>query len=206
MNKPTIFIIDDDKHVIESMRWLMESVDYSVETYSDAQSYLDNCKRDAPGCLVVDVRMPGISGLELQEELHKRDITLPIIFITGHGDVAMAVRAMKAGAVDFLTKPVNNQLLLETINKAIVFDQGNRAKLAKSAEIHERAARLTQREKEVMQLMVTGKLTKVIADELDISPNTVELHRAKVMRKMEAKTLAELVSVVLNAGIIEENA
>jgi len=203
MSKTTVFIIDDDKHVTESMRWLIESVDYQVETYSDANSYLESFQPDRSGCLVLDVRMPGMSGLELQETMQQRDIQVPIIFITGHGDVAMAVRAMKAGAVDFLTKPVNNQLLLETINKAIVYDQHNRTRRAKSTEMLARLARLTQREREVMRLMVAGKLTKIIADELNISPNTVELHRAKVMRKMEAKTLAALVSMALKHNLVD---
>lgn len=203
MNKSTVFIVDDDKEVTESLLWLIESVGYQVEVFHNPQVFLERYEQ-RPGCLVLDVRMPEMSGLELQETLKEKNITLPIIFITGHGDIPMAVRAMKSGASEFLTKPVNNQILLETINKAIKFDHKLRESRLENAKLAARFERLTPREKEVMMLMVKGKLTKVIADKLGISPNTAELHRAKVMKKMEVKALAELVTLVVSTQLLDE--
>ncbi len=202
INKPTVFIVDDDREVTDSLLWLIESVGYQVEVFYDPQTFLDNYDQ-CSGCLVLDVRMPEISGLELQEILKEKKITLPIIFITGHGDIPMAVRAMKLGAMEFLTKPVNNQILLETINKAIKLDQKQKKDIVEHEKIKARFQRLTPREKEVMKLMVKGNLTKIIADKLGISPNTAELHRAKVMKKMEVKAIAELVTLAVSAKLQE---
>src|SRR5574337_115023 len=200
-HEATVYVIDDDIEVTESLRWLIESVHYKVVTYPNAESFLQIKHIDEPGCIVLDMRMPNMSGLELQEALNQQHIKIPIIFITGHGDIPMAVRAMKAGAIDFLTKPVNNQILLETINKAIKRSIQQQKDSEKSAELHAKITQLTPREREVMNLMVLGKHTKAIANDLMISPNTVELHRAKVIKKMGVRTVAELVALTANTEV-----
>ncbi len=204
-HEATVYVIDDDIEVTESLRWLIESVNYKVVTFPNAEAFLQTKNIEEPGCLVLDMRMPNISGLELQEALNQQQIKIPIIFITGHGDIPMAVRAMKAGAIDFLTKPVNNQILLETINKAIKRSIQQQKTSEKNAELNARIHQLTPREREVMDLMVLGKHTKAIANELQISPNTVELHRAKVIKKMGVKTVAELVALTISKEGIAEN-
>tara|TARA_R110000868_G_scaffold380784_1_gene646880 strand:+ start:55343 stop:56005 length:663 start_codon:yes stop_codon:yes gene_type:complete len=193
----TVFVVDDDESMTESISWLIESVGLPVKTYSSATEFLEKYTQGASGCLILDVRMPGMSGLELQEVLKERGIRLPVIFITGHGDVPMAIRAMKAGAFEFLTKPFNDQTLLDGINKAIEHDANRREENAELDEIRERINRLTPRETEVMKLVITGKLNKVVAVDLEISTKTVELHRAKIMEKMQAGSLAGLVKMVL---------
>ncbi len=196
LGNATIFVVDDDDAMSKSIRWLIESVNLNVKTFSNAKEFLDNYEKNTHGCLILDVRMPGMSGLELQDTLKSSHITIPIIFITGHGDVPMAIKAMKAGAFEFLTKPFNDQTLLESINKAIEFDVSQRVKNEEFEAISKCIERLTPREREVMNLVVEGKLNKVIAADLKISPKTVELHRAKIMEKMEADSLAQLVRVV----------
>lgn len=191
---PSVFVIDDDQALCQSLRWLLESVGLQVETYNSGASFLEKYNPERRGCLLIDIRMPGMSGLELQEQLIARHNLTPIIFITGHGDVPMAVRAMKAGAVDFITKPFNDQLLLELIQKAIAQDL-NRPDIHQQRQYAERMAQLTARELEIMKLVVNGKLNKIIAHELGISIKTVELHRAHVMQKMQVKSLAELVKI-----------
>ena len=182
--EPIIFILDDEAEVARSLRWLIESVGYNTQLYTKADKFLASYQMEQAGCLIVDMRMPHMSGLELQSILIKRNITLPLIFITGHGDIAMAVQAMKAGAVDFLTKPINNQMLLESINKAIQLDAKLRSKQEISTKVIKREKTLTPREREVMSLMIMGKLTKTIAHQLNISIHTAEIHRARVMKKM----------------------
>lgn len=193
----TVFVVDDDDAMLESIRFLIESVELHVKTFSSAKEFLDNYKPEELGCLILDVRMAGMSGLELQQQLNENKVEIPIIFITGHGDVQMAVKAMQAKAFDFLTKPFNDQTLLDSINKAITFDAEKRKDHDEIKTINECMKRLTPREKEVMHLVVMGKLNKVIAGELDISPKTVELHRSKIMEKMQVNSLADLVRVVL---------
>ena len=193
----TVFVVDDDDAMSKSVRWLIESVGLNVRTFSSAKEFLENYDPNESGCLVLDVRMPGMSGLELQEQLSKRDIHLPIIFVTGHGDVPMAVKAMKAHAFDFLTKPFNDQTLLDTINKAIQADVNRRKEYVEFSLVAERIVKLTPRELQVMDLVIEGRLNKVIASELKISPKTVELHRAKIMEKMGADSVAHLVRQVL---------
>ena len=195
--KPTVFIVDDDAAVRDSLKFLMRSVGHAVETFASAQEFLDAYRDDRPGCLVLDIRMPGVSGLELQEQLVERHSIVPIIFITGHGDVPMAVEAMQAGAMDFIQKPFRDQDLLDRINQALEKDAGNRQALRESNAIRERLAALTPREREVMDLVVHGKANKVIAGDLDLSQRTVEIHRARVMEKMQAASLAHLVRMVL---------
>jgi two-component system response regulator FixJ len=197
MSEPTVFIVDDDQAVARSLRWLIEIVRLGVETFASPQAFLDDYDASKPGCLVLDVRMPGISGLELQERLAARRINIPIIFITGHGDVQMAVRALQAGAFDFVEKPFNDQDLLDRIQKAIAFDAERRGKDAQRAQLQARFASLTPREREVLDLVVEGMSNKAIATNLGLSAKTVEVHRAKVMEKMQARSISDLVKMAM---------
>ncbi|NOR36973.1 MAG: response regulator [Woeseiaceae bacterium] len=196
---PTVFIVDDDPAIRFAMQALMDSVNIEHEIFASGDEFLENADDHRAGCLVLDIRMPGLGGLELQEELLKRDSTLPIIFITGHGDVPMAVDAMQKGAVDFIQKPFRDQDLLDRIREALKTDQERREEQKKHAEVAERLARLTNREREVFDLVVTGKPNKVIAYELGVSQRTVEIHRARVMEKMQARSLADLVKMHMTA-------
>ena len=198
--RATIFIVDDDTAVRDALKLLLRSVGQAVETYASAQEFLDAYSEDRPGCLVLDIRMPGMSGLELQQKLNERHSILPIIFITGHGDVPMAVEAMQAGAVDFIQKPFRDQDLIDRINQALDKDSNNRAALGERNDIRKRLETLTPREREVLDLVVHGKANKVIAGDLKLSQRTVEIHRARVMEKMQASSLAHLVRMVLEVG------
>ena len=188
-----VFVIDDDASVRDAIKSLIRSVGMHVETFRSAQEFMASKRQDAPSCLVLDVRMPGLSGLELQREMMDAGIRIPIIFITGHGDIPMSVRAMKAGAVEFLTKPFRDQDLLDAISQAIERDRAARLKFAEHADLRQRFERVTPREREVMELVVAGLLNKQIAARLNISEITVKLHRHQVMEKMNAESLAELV-------------
>ncbi len=196
---PTVFVVDDDPSIRFAMQALMDSVDLEYEIYGSADEFLENVDEQRPGCLVLDIRMPGLGGLELQEELIKRGNTVPIIFITGHGDVPMAVDAMQKGAVDFIQKPFRDQDLLDRVREALSTDEERRAEQQRHAEVADRLERLTNREREVFDLVVTGKPNKVIAYELGVSQRTVEIHRARVMEKMQARSLADLVKMHMNA-------
>jgi len=196
-----VYVVDDDTAVRDSLRLLLKSVGLSCETFESATEFLDNLDGNARACLVADIRMPGMSGLELQAELNKRQVHLPLIFITGHGDVPMAVDAMKAGALDFLQKPFRDQDLLDRINQALTEDQQWREADEERGVIEERIATLTPREKQVMECVVRGDANKVIAFDLDVSQRTVEIHRARVMEKMGVRTLAELVRMASKAGM-----
>jgi two-component system response regulator FixJ len=196
---PTVFIVDDDPAIRFAMQALMDSVHIPHEIFGSGDEFLENVGDGRPGCLVLDIRMPGLGGLELQEELLKRGSTLPIIFITGHGDVPMAVEAMQKGAVDFIQKPFRDQELLDRIRQALRTDQERRHEQQQHAEVADRLARLTNREREVFDLVVTGKPNKVIAYELGVSQRTVEIHRARVMEKMQARSLADLVKMHMTA-------
>ncbi|MCB1762067.1 MAG: response regulator transcription factor [Gammaproteobacteria bacterium] len=190
-----------------SLKWLIESVGMRVETYATADEFIQNYYPGRAGCLLLDVRMPGMSGLELQEHFLKHQINIPIIIITGHGDVPMAVRAMKSGAVDFIEKPFNDELLLESIRNALALDTEQRKTQAERAEIATRLANLTPREHEVMEMVTAGKANKEIAQALGVSAKTVEAHRSRVMEKMQADSLADLVkmAVAANINISDEN-
>jgi two-component system response regulator FixJ len=196
-NKGVVFIVDDDEAMRNSLRWLIESVGRTVETYESARAFLDNHYPGRSGCLLLDVRMPGMSGLELQSQLESHDIRLPVIILTGHGDVGMAVKAMKAGALDFIEKPFDDELLLAAIEKALTEDAEKREERASRAEILARMSQLTKRESQVMEMVTNGKSNKEIAAELNVSAKTVEAHRAHVMEKMQAGSLAELVRMAM---------
>jgi FixJ family two-component response regulator len=193
----TVFVVDDDAPVRDALKMLLRSVGYEVEAFPSAQDFLKAYHDDRPGCLVLDIRMPGMSGLELQEHLNERRSIIPIIFITGHGDVPMAVGALQAGALDFLQKPFRDQELIDRIAKALEKDAANRRDLAEVRVIADRFAELTPRERAVMELVAQGRANKVIAGDLDISQRTVEIHRARVMEKTHASSLAHLVRMVL---------
>ncbi len=196
----TVFVIDDDEAVRTSLRLLLKSVGLPVETFASAQEFLDQYDEDRAGCLVLDIRMPGISGLELQQHLNDRNSITPIVFITGHGDVPMAVEAMQAGAVDFIQKPFRDQDLIDRINRALEKDSSMRSELRERDEIRRRMSQLTPREREVLDLVTQGKANKVIAGDLNVSQRTVEIHRARVMEKMGAGSLAHLVRMVIEAN------
>lgn len=191
----TVFVVDDDPEICQSFRWLFESVNIPVKTYENAKIFLDDYDVTQKGCLIIDVRMPIMSGLELLEYINPLRNQVSVIMITGYGDIAMAVRAMKAGAADFILKPVNHQHLLEITQKCLKKIHANSTH--SQSDLYERLDRLTNRERQVMDLVIEGKLNKQIAHELDISISTVEVHRANVMRKMETKTLAELIKINL---------
>jgi FixJ family two-component response regulator len=196
----TVFVVDDDEAVRDSLRWLIASVDLAVETFSSATDFLESYRDGQRGCMIVDVRMPGMSGLELQRKLSDRGIGLPVIVITGHGDIDMAVRAMKIGAFDFIQKPFNDQILLDRIQNALEQNEQLMEADAERAFILKQLSQLTAREREVLDGIVNGHSNKEIAATLQLSEKTIEFHRSKVMRKMEASSLAELIRKVFKAG------
>lgn len=193
MSEPTVFVVDDDTAVRESLQWLIGSVGLAVQTYASAQDFLDHYDPGTPGCLLLDVRLPGMSGLDLQDSLLMRQLTIPVIMMTGYGEIASAVRAMKQGALDYILKPFQDQLLLDRIHEAIELDTRNRERESRRADLLARFKRLTPREREVMGHVVAGQANKMIAAEMHLSIKTVEAHRASTMRKMEADSLADLV-------------
>jgi len=188
-----VFVIDDDESMREALKSLIRSVGLRVETFASAQEFLESRRPNVAACLILDVRMPGLSGLDLQRDLVERNIHIPIIFITGHGDIPMSVRAMKAGAVEFLTKPFRDQDLLDAIQQALDRDRLARSHQAETAQLHHRYQSLTPRESEVFGLVVKGLLNKQIALQLGTSEITIKLHRRQVMEKMDAASLADLV-------------
>ena len=195
-----IYVVDDDEAMRDSMTWLLEGEGYKVACFDSAAAFLGAWRSSLRGCIVLDVRMPEMSGLELQEKLDSIGSHLPIIFVTGHGDVPMAVGALQRGACDFIEKPFHNEDLLARIERALELDSQIAARQQRDNAIASRLDQLTQREREVMQLVVAGKLNKQIADEFDISMKTVEARRARVMEKMGVRTLAELVKIVMSVN------
>jgi len=200
-DRPAVFVIDDDPSMRRSLDTLLRSVALDVHIFSSTQEFMHAKRPEVPGCLVLDVRLPGMSGLTFQQELAKAGVALPIIFISGHGDVAMTVRAMKAGAAEFLTKPFEDQVLLDAIHAAIERDRARRRDAAGLADLKARYRALTEREREVMQLVVTGRANKQIAAELSLSVVTVKVHRGQVMHKMQARSVVELLRMADRLGL-----
>ena len=190
---PIVFVVDDDPLIRDGLRSLIKSVGLHVETFGSSREFMQRRPSDAPGCLVLDVRLPGLSGLDLQRELNESNFQIPIIFMTGHGDIPMSVRAMKNGAQEFLTKPVRGQDLLDAVQQAIARDRAARRERAKMADLRTRFDSLTPREREVLDLIVAGLLNKQIAGELNIEEVTIKTHRAHIMQKTQAESLAHLV-------------
>lgn len=201
LDEPVVFVVDDDGAVREATRSLVASAGLRVEAFPTAREFLCRSRPDAPACLVLDVRLPGLSGLDLQRELAEAGTPIPIVFITGHGDVPTSVQAMKAGAIEFLTKPFRDQQLLDAIRQAIDRDRVDRRQRMERAALRERYETLTSREREVMTLVAAGWLNKQAAAELGTSEITVKVHRAQVMRKMKAASLADLVRMALRLGV-----
>jgi two-component system response regulator FixJ len=201
MNKnPLVMVVDDDSGVRNAMRALLKSVGLNSTLYSSAQEFLGSYDPHQPGCLLLDIRMPGMSGMELQQELNLRGAVIPVIFMSGHADIPMAVEAMQHGAFDFLQKPFRDQDLLDRIQRAIVKDGERRVALGERARIKGHLESLTDREREVLELLTKGKQNKQIAQDLGVSPRTIEIHRARVMEKMDAHSIAELVRMMLDLG------
>jgi len=202
---PVTYIVDDDRMARESLRWLAESAHLTVMEFKSGNEFLKQFNHNAPGCVVLDVRMPDINGMDLFARLKKMGASIPVIIVTGHADVAMAVRAMKAGAFDFVEKPYNDAIMLELIQSAINFDRDKREHQHKVDKIQNRIKRLTPRESEVMKFVLNSKQNKIIASELGISIKTVELHRANLMSKMNVSSPTELVRLAMLAGIENVN-
>jgi FixJ family two-component response regulator len=198
---PTVYVVDDDISVREALKNLLQSVGLKVETFDTADKFLSSERTTAPSCLILDVRLPGLSGLELQRQLALSNHDIPIVFITGHGDIPMSVRAMKAGALEFLTKPFRDQDLLDAVRHAVERDREARSRAIEMADLHERYASLTTREQQVLGYVVSGVINKQIAAKIGISEPTVKLHRGRLMEKMRAESLAELISITQQLGI-----
>jgi len=196
-SQPIVHIVDDDSAIRDSLSFLMKSVGFESKVYASAETFLNQADFDKPGCLIVDVRMRGMSGLELQQVLNEKNSKLPVIVISGHGDIPMAVQAMQAGAVDFLEKPYDNQILIARIRQCLEEVTKEQDKESRIAEAKARLTQLTPRELEVLNLLVAGKHNKIIANELNISVRTAEAHRAKVMKKLQADSLSDIVRIAL---------
>jgi two-component system, LuxR family, response regulator FixJ len=199
MNSPTVFIVDDDAAVRDSLAMLLELKGYGVRTFAGAEQFLAEYRPEWPGCLVLDLRMPGMSGLELQSELARRGVGLPVIIVTAHGDVATARGALKAGAIDFIEKPIDDEALVAAIGDALDRDARSRSRAQADASAAERLARLTGREREVLELVTAGRHNREIAVDLGISPRTVEVYKARLMEKLQVRRVPELVRMVLES-------
>lgn len=201
---PTVFVIDDDDGVRNAIVMLIESMSIKVLSFNSVRSFLDEYETNTPGCLVLDVRLPQISGLELQEHFQRHDIHIPIIFLSGHSNIAMAVRTMKAGAIDFLEKPFDDQMLLDSIQKAIEIDHQTRNKRKQHSMVMEKIEALSPREEDVLRLLIQGKANKVIAHEMDLSTKTIETHRAHIMHKLGVSSMAGLMWMAITSGEFQE--
>jgi two-component system response regulator FixJ len=198
----TVYVVDDGPAMRESLGWLLESVGHRTETFTSAEEFLERFDPERPGCIVLDVRMPRMTGLDLQTELAERGVETPIVFITAYGEVSLAVRACKAGAVDFIEKPFSDQTLLEAIRQALEKDRAARLHRAARAEFEDRTARLTGRERDVMTLVMAGKTNRQIAKTLVLSPRTIEVHRGRLMDKLKVSSVAELVRLGMSGGAV----
>ena len=198
-SKPVIHVVDDDDAIRDSILWLLDGERYSVRTYATGEDFLARLEHLSPACVILDIRMAGMSGVEVHEQLTRNAVATPVVFVTGHGDVPMAVEAIKRGAFDFIEKPFNEQKLTSVIERALELDAQNAGQVAAQSVVAARLAKLSPREREVLDLVVAGKMNKTIADVMNISIKTVEAHRSKVMEKMCARSLAELVQAVLKA-------
>ncbi|MDY0356209.1 MAG: response regulator [Sedimentisphaerales bacterium] len=203
---PIVFVVDDDEAICQSLRLLIEDIGLAVRTFSGARQFLDHYDSSQPGCLVLDVRMSGMSGIELQARLNELNVAIPTIIITGHGDVPMAVETMKAGAIDFIEKPFRDQVLLDSVQRAIELDRRIRATREHTRGFQSRIEGLTRRERQVMDLLILGKSNKVIAYELGISSKTVDFHRTNILDKAEVASVVELVRLAHQAGVAWEKA
>ncbi len=201
-NEPTVFIVDDDPSVLKSLKRLLQSAGWKAATFESADEFLGAHDAEAHGCLLLDMSMPGHDGLELQRRLREMGSSLPVVFLTGHGDVPSSVTAMRAGAVNFLSKPVNDEALLASVAEAVQIDRAARRDNADVAVAHERLTTLTARERQVLERVVAGRLNKQIADELGTGVKTIKVHRARVMQKMDSKSLAQLARLVERMGIL----
>ena len=199
--QPTVFVIDDDASMRRALSYLLQSAGYNVETYSSAEKFLGREHYDGVGCIILDVRMPGLSGMDLQEKLMRADYRMPIIFLTGHGELSMGVQAMKKGAIDFLTKPCDDEQLLGAVHKAIEKDMQARGSYNEKQEIRRRIELLTPRENEILRYVIAGLLNKQIAAKLGIAEPTVKIHRGRIMEKLCAESVADLVRLAGKAGI-----
>jgi FixJ family two-component response regulator len=199
--KPAVYVVDDDPSVRVAMERLLKSVGLTVKTFASAREFLDQATPEWSGCLIVDLRMPGMGGLDLQDQLSARKVSLPVIFLTGYGTVPASVRAMKAGAVDFLEKPVDDQTLLDAVHTALERDRGARRNQAEMQGLRQRLAILTPREYEVLTFIISGRLNKQAAAELGTTEKTIKVHRARIMEKLQCASLAELVRLAAKAGI-----
>jgi FixJ family two-component response regulator len=200
-----VYVIDDDASAREAVTDLLRSVGHKVQSFGSALEFLDNTRPDAPGCIVLDVRLPGPSGLEFQRMLTKSNILLPIIFISGHGDIPMSVRAIKSGAIEFLTKPLQEQQLLDSVQAGVQHDRARREEAKVVGKLRERFASLTQRERDVLELVVSGRRNKQIAGDLGLSEMTVKVHRSHIMQKMRANSVIDLVRMADRLGIASKS-
>ncbi|MHC4416144.1 MAG: response regulator transcription factor [Planctomycetota bacterium] len=199
----TVFVVDDDADLRESVKWLLQKAGLKVRTHASAEHFLDDYDPETPGCVLIDLRMPGMSGLELQQRMIEREWDSPVIILTGHGDVPMAVRALEAGAAAFIEKPFSREFLLDRIRQALEKDAEDRRRRTRRAEVESRLALLTPRERQVMQLAVAGTTTSQIARGFGVSERTIEVHRSRIMKKMQVDSLADLVVVAMQCGMRE---
>lgn len=204
MQEPTVFVIDDEPDVRDALRLLIRSSGLTARAFASPLEFLDDVSADTPGCLVLDVRMPEMTGLELQQELARRDRHIPIVFISGHGDIPMAVRAVQSGAVDFLEKPFSDDALLNAVAQALARDAEARAHSSEVADVQARLEQLTPREHEVLRYLLEGAVNKVVARELDLSVRTVEIHRARILSKMGVSNASQLVKLVMGSGVLDD--
>ena len=203
METAVVYVVDDDQRMLDSTVWLLESIGLKARPFTSGREFLDACLNDAHACVLLDVRMPGLGGLAVQEEMRRRGLELPVIFVSGHADVPIVIRAFKAGAVDFIEKPYNEQLLLDSVQQALSSREHQRASRSGLGELEERLAALTPRERDVFLPLVRGYTSREVAEQLDISVKTVDLYRARVMKRMQAGTLSDLVGMAIAAGLVD---